>query len=77
MNEQLIEEYKNFLNNGKTERECVNELVKLAEEKGYKDICNFETLKAGDKIYIKKMNKAIALFEIGTEKIGETNSFSI
>ena len=31
MNEQLIEEYKNFLNNGKTERECVNELVKLAE----------------------------------------------
>lgn len=69
MNEQLIEEYKNFLNNGKTERECVNELVKLAEEKGYKDICNFNTLKAGDKIYIKKMNKAIALFEIGTEKI--------
>ena len=69
MNEQLIEEYKNFLNNGKTERECVNELVKLAEEKGYKDICNLETLKAGDKIYIKKMNKAIALFEIGTEKI--------
>lgn len=69
MNEQLIEEYKNFLNNGKTERECVNELVKLAEENGYKDICNFNTLKAGDKIYIKKMNKAIALFEIGTEKI--------
>lgn len=69
MNEQLIVEYKNFLNNGKTERECVNQLINLAEAKGYKDIINFKTLKAGDKVYITKMNKAIALFEIGTEKI--------
>jgi len=69
MNEQLICEYKNFLNNGKTERECVLQLISLAEEKGYKNINDFETLKAGDKVYITKMNKAIALFEIGKDSL--------
>ena len=69
MNEQFICEYKNFLNNGKTERECVLQLISLAEEKGYKNINDFETLKAGDKVYITKMNKAIALFEIGKDSL--------
>ena len=27
MNEQLVEEYKNFLHNGKTERECAEEII--------------------------------------------------
>ena len=67
MNEQLVEEYKNFLNNGKTERECVEEIIKIARKKGYKDISNFSKLKTGDKVYVTKMNKAIALFEIGSE----------
>ena len=60
MNEQLVEEYKNFLNNGKTERECVEEIIKIARKKGYKDISNFSKLKTGDKVYVTKMNKAIA-----------------
>ena len=67
MNEQLVEEYKSFLNNGKTERECVEEIIKIAQKKGYKDISNFSKLKTGDKVYVTKMNKAIALFEIGSE----------
>ena len=67
MNEQLVKEYKNFLNNGKTERECVEEIIKIARKKGYKDISNFSKLKTGDKVYVTKMNKAIALFEIGSE----------
>lgn len=69
MNEQLIVEYKNFLNNGKTERECVNQIIAIAKKNGYKDIEKCKTLKAGDKVYISKMNKAIALFEIGTGDI--------
>lgn len=67
MNEQLLIDYKNFLNNGKTERECVEQIIKSAEKKGYKDISKFKKLKTGDKVYITKMNKAIALFEIGLE----------
>ena len=69
MNETLIVDYKNFLNKGKTERECVGQIIKNAEKKGYKDISKFKKLKAGDKVYITKMNKAIALFEIGLEPI--------
>lgn len=64
----LIKNYMNFLDNGKTERRCVNQVVKLAEKAGYKDICKVKTLKAGDKVYVNKMGKSIILFEIGTGK---------
>ncbi|MCR4630742.1 MAG: aminopeptidase [Treponema sp.] len=67
MNEQLIVDYKNFLNNGKTERECVQQVLAMAKKAGYKDISKFKKLKAGDKVYITKMDKSIALFEIGTD----------
>lgn len=69
MNEELISGYKKFLDNGKTERECVQQIIEIAESKGYKDISNFEKLNPGDKVYITKMNKAIALFEIGKGKL--------
>lgn len=69
MNEQLIIEYKNFLNNSKTERESVEQIIRLAEKNGYRDVSKFKKLKSGDKVYITKMNKAIALFEIGLEPI--------
>ena len=69
MNEQLIVDYKNFLNNGKTERECVEQIIKIAERNGFKDISKIKKLKSGDKVYITKMNKAVALFEIGLEPI--------
>jgi aspartyl aminopeptidase len=68
MNETLISGYKNFLNNGKTERECVQQIIKLADEQGYKDITAYQTLAPGDKVYVQKMNKTIALFEIGSGK---------
>ena len=69
MNEQLIVDYKNFLNNGKTERECVEQIIKMAQKNGYKDISKFKKLKPGDKVYITKMNKAVALYEIGLEPV--------
>lgn len=69
MNEQLIIDYKNFLNNGKTERECVNQIIALAEQNGFKDISKYKELKTGDKVYITKMNKAVALFRIGSEPL--------
>lgn len=68
---ELNEGYKQFLNNGKTERECVKLTVKMAEEKGYKNlediIASGENLKAGDKVYAVNMKKSIALFNIGSE----------
>lgn len=62
----LINNYKNFLNNGKTERECSKQIIELAEKNGYKDLTSVSSVKPGDKVYIQKMNKAVALFELGT-----------
>lgn len=69
--DDLILNYKNFLDKGKTERECVVQIIQRAKEAGYKDVNEYKTLKAGDKVYVQKMNKAIALFEIGSGNIEE------
>lgn len=71
--ERISENYRHFLDVGKTERECVEELVKLAEAAGYtaleKKIVSGEKIKAGDKIYAVGMKKIMALFHIGKEPI--------
>ena len=36
--EQLNESYKRYLDNGKTERECIKEAVKMAKKVGYRDL---------------------------------------
>ncbi len=69
LGENLVENYKIFLDNGKTERECVIQIIQKARENGYKDISEYAELKAGDKVYVQKMNKAIALFQLGSENI--------
>ena len=33
----FCEGYKNYLSVGKTERECIHEAIRLAEQKGYKN----------------------------------------
>ena len=65
----FAKDYMAFLNNGKTERECVAEGVRQAEAKGFKNLMDVvksgETLKAGDRVYRAWMNKDIMLFIIG------------
>ena len=65
--------YKNCLNAGKTERECVKVTISEARAKGYRDLEEVresgQKLRPGDKIYAVCMNKMIALFEIGEEPI--------
>ncbi len=67
--EKLCKEYRKFLDNGKTERECVRYIVELAKEAGYRDFNEVKLegkpLKSGDKVYAVNMKKAIALFHIG------------
>ena len=71
--EQVNENYKIYLDNGKTERECIREAVKLAKEAGYRDlkavIANGETLQKGDCVYAVCMEKSIAMFQIGEEPL--------
>ena len=61
--------YMNFLNISKTEREFVKNARKLADESGYKDIMEFDSLKPGDKIYFINREKSMYLAVIGTEPI--------
>ena len=73
--EKLNDNYREFLDNGKTERECVKETIRLSEAAGYKDlndiIRNDKKLKAGDKVYCSYMDKSIVLFNIGKKPIEE------
>ena len=71
--EEIAKAYRTFLDKGKTERECVTEIVAQAEEKGYEcleeKVKRGEILKPGDKVYAIGMKKAVVLFHIGEENI--------
>ena len=73
--EKLNDDYRAFLDKGKTERECVKETIRQAKEAGYKDLQNIikngKKLKAGDRVYCSYMDKSIVLFNIGKEPIEE------
>lgn len=68
---QFNEEYKDFISTGKTERNCVKQAIKLAEEKGFKNINSFKSLKQGDKVYSTNKGKNFAAFVIGEKPIEE------
>ena len=72
---EFNEGYKKFMSDCKTERECVDETIRMAEAAGYRNldevIGNGESLKAGDKVYANNMGKAIALFLIGEKEMQE------
>ena len=65
----FAKDYINFLNVGKTERECIDFFVAEAEKNGYielsRAIAGKKQLKAGDCVYSVWMNKAMVLFRIG------------
>lgn len=69
--ERINHSYKQCLDEGKTERECVKVAVRMAKEHGYQDVEELlkrgNGLKAGDKVYAVCMEKSIALFHIGKE----------
>ena len=77
--ETVAKKYRHFLNVGKTERECITQIVKEAEEAGYvsleEKVKNGEDLKAGDKVYQVGMQKIIALYHIGEDDLAEGISF--
>ena len=67
----FAEGYKTFLGNAKIERQAVKEVVKLAIDKGYKNIDDVKEIKKGDKLYKVNKNKNVILFNIGKKGIAE------
>ena len=72
MNE-FCDAYRSFLDESKTERECVKNIVRMAKDAGYKDLDKLikekKTIKAGDKIYRVLMGKSVILFNIGKDPL--------
>ena len=59
------EDYKAFLDAGKTERACVKEAVRLAEQRGWRPYRRGMALEAGDKVYCNNRGKMLMLAVIG------------
>ena len=70
---KFCEDYKKYISDCKTERECAAEAIKIAKKAGYKDlktiIAKNGKLKAGDKVYACHMGKTLALFNIGKQPL--------
>ncbi len=73
--QQLSDEYREFISDCKTERECVDRCIALARERGYQDLEELIDrnlpLQPGDKVYVSCMDKTLALFNIGRDPLEE------
>ncbi len=71
--DELGKAYCNFLNQGKTERECINQIVNRIENEGYVELEQLirenKELKTGDKVYSVCMNKSIVMYQIGSDSM--------
>ncbi len=69
----FAEDYRKFISDCKTERECAVELYKQAKEAGFADldelISSKTALKAGDKVVANYMDKSLALFVLGEKDL--------
>ncbi|MFV0381903.1 MAG: aminopeptidase [Breznakia sp.] len=72
---ELNENYRQFLSNCKTERECVSEAIKVAKKKGFNNlydaIVNKQKIKTGDKFYAENREKNVLLFVVGKQPLDE------
>lgn len=68
---EYCEEYKSFLDVAKTERLATEEIIKIAEENGFRSIEQFSKKKpkSGDKIYVNYKSKSVIMFVVGTENV--------
>ena len=61
--------YKTFLDEGKTERECVDYAIALARAAGFRPLVRGEKLQPGDKVYRNNRGKSLLLAVIGQESL--------
>ena len=72
---KFAEEYRSFISECKTERECTEFVYEDAKKHGFKDLDELikanATVKAGDRIIANNMGKGAALFIIGNKPVEE------
>lgn len=67
----FCEGYKAFLDEGKTERECVKKAVELLKAAGYAEFDTQDSYQPGDKVYYVNRNKAIIATTFGEKSVKE------
>ena len=63
--DEFCEEYKNFLDNAKIEREAVSYSIEAAKNAGFEEYDYNKNYAPGDKVYVNNRGKAIMLAVIG------------
>ena len=63
--------YRDFIDLGKTERECALRTMQLAEERGFVPFRRGMALQAGDKVYVSNRGKSVLLAVIGKKSLAE------
>ncbi len=69
--DEFCEEYKNFLNKAKTEREAVIYVLDKAKKNGYVEFDRDKKYQAGDKVYYNNRGKSVILAVIGKKSLKE------
>ncbi len=68
---KYCEGYKEFLDVGKTERECVKEAVKMLKKAGYKPFDSGESYEPGDKVYYVNRGKSLIATTFGKKPLDQ------
>ena len=69
--QSYCEGYRVFLDNGKTEREVVEETVSLVENEGYKPYVLGSKIKPGDKLYYNNRGKGMFIIKAGSADVAK------
>ncbi|MCD8122937.1 MAG: aminopeptidase [Clostridiales bacterium] len=67
----FCEGYKAFLDRGKTERECVAQIVEMARAAGYQEFDPSKKYRPGEKVYVRNRGKSVLLTTFGTKPVRE------
>ncbi len=68
---KFSDEYIEFLNKSKTEREFVNSAKAVLDANGFKDINEVSSISSGDKVYFSNRGKSMYIAVIGNKKLEE------
>ena len=68
---EMGEDYKRFMDAGKTERLCAREIVRRAREQGFVSLEEAGALRPGDKVYSVNRGKGVVLAVIGSEEVAQ------
>ncbi len=69
--DEFCENYKAYLNEGKTEREACTLAIEIAEKNGFVPFDKNASYKAGDKVYYNNRDKAVILCVFGKKSLSE------